>query len=113
MTTKLTEVDKAKKRSDSSKKSAATRKKNLADRVVTFGDPDSFQLICKAQSKSWMKSTKAMDIGGGCLVQVSTQTRNKDGGFAIAEALTYVPSVSIVEQTDAKGKVIGRKLIGN
>ncbi len=44
-------------------------KKNVKD-IVTFGNGDTFQLICKASSKheGWMKSTKAMQIDGvGCV----------------------------------------------
>ncbi len=61
------------------------------------GNGDAFQLICKAssQSEGWMKSTKAMDVGHGCIVQVTTQQRNLDGSYAVAEALCYVPGVSI------------------
>ena len=40
------------------------------------------------------------------LVQVTTQQRNPDGSYAIAEALTYVPGVMVVGDA-----VNGRKLI--
>ena len=30
----------------------------------------------------------------GCLVQVTTQQRNKDGSYAVAEALTFVPGAT-------------------
>lgn len=82
-------------------------RKNVADLAV-FGDNDTFQLLCKAssQSEGWMKSTKAMEIPDiGCVVQVTTQQRNPDGSYAIAEALTFVPLVRIVG--DAKD---GRRL---
>ena len=71
-------------------------KDNIKDLVV-FGNGDSFQLICKAssQSQGWMKSTKAMDVGAGCVVQVTTQQRNNDGNYVVAEALCFVPSVRI------------------
>lgn len=72
-------------------------KKNVSDLVV-YGNGDMFQLLCKASSKAegWMKSTKAMQVHGGCLVQVTTQQRNPDGSYAIAEALQFVPGVKIV-----------------
>ena len=76
--------------------------KNVSDLKV-FGNGDMFKLLCKASSKSegWMKSTKAMEIPGvGCVVQVTTQQGNN-----IAEALTYVPDVHIVEDENN-----GRKL---
>jgi hypothetical protein len=67
-----------------------------------------FSLLCKASSESegWMKSTKAMAVVGGCIVQVTTQQRNNDGSYAVAEALTYVPGVTITDDDNN-----GRKLI--
>lgn len=73
--------------------------KNVPD-IEFFGDGDAFKLICKAssQSEGWMKSTKAMEIPGvGCIVQVTTQQRNPDGSYAIAEAVTCVPGAFIIE----------------
>lgn len=80
-------------------------KNNVPDVKVT-GNGDMFRLLSKASSKSekWMKSTKAMEIPGvGCVVQVTTQQ-----GKNVAEALTFVPGVTIVE--DVNG---GRKLVAN
>jgi len=59
--------------------------------VGVFGDPSKWVCISKAWCKAegWMKSTKAMNTGKGCLVQVSTQQ-----GDNVAEALTYVPDCS-------------------
>lgn len=67
--------------------------------IEFWGDGDLFKLISKAssQEEGWMKSTKALDTGTGCLVQVTTQQRNPDGSYAVAEALTYVPGVSILD----------------
>jgi hypothetical protein len=91
--------------------------KNVPD-VEFFGNPDGFQLICKAasQKEGWMKSTKAMEISGaGCLVQVTTQQLNPDGnGYALAEALTFVPGVQIdcVYELDGDwDKPVSRRLI--
>lgn len=72
-------------------------KKQVSD-VEVFGNGDLFQLIAKASSKEqgWMKSTKAMAIPGvGCVVQVTTQQRNPNGAYIIAEAVTFVPNVTI------------------
>lgn len=73
-------------------------KKTTSD-VVIFGDGNLFQLLSKASSKSqgWMKSSKAMEIKGvGCVVQVTTEFRDKEGNITnCAEALTYVPNVKI------------------
>lgn len=73
-------------------------RKNVKD-IAVVGNGDMFQLLCKAssQAEGWMKSTKAMQVPGGCVVQVTTQQRNHDGTYAVAEALTYVPGVFIVD----------------
>ena len=82
--------------------------KNVKD-IVVFGDGDMFQLICKAssQEEGWMKSTKAMHVVSvGCLVQVTTQQRNPDGSYAVAEALTFMPGVKIVKGVDGHRKLV-------
>jgi hypothetical protein len=88
-------------------------KKNVPD-VVVFGDGDMFKLLCKAssQSQGWMKSTKAKVIKGvGAVLQVTTQQKNRDGSYSVAEAVTFIPDVDIEETHDEDGLVIGRKLI--
>lgn len=82
-------------------------KKNVKD-IVTVGNADMFKLLCKAssQAEGWMKSTKACDVGPGCLVQVTTQQRNPDGSYSVAEALTYVPGVMIVPDIKHDGRKI-------
>jgi hypothetical protein len=92
-------------------------RKNVPDLQV-FGNGDTFQLICKAssQSEGWMKSTKAMEIPGvGCVVQVTTQQRNPDGSYAVAEAVCFVPNVRIEitgAQNDGAGETVtGRRLV--
>lgn len=74
----------------------STAKANISDLQV-YGNGDTFALLCKAssQSQGWMKSTKVCNVIGGCIVQVTTQQRNPDGSYAVAEALTYVPSMRI------------------
>jgi hypothetical protein len=76
-------------------------KANISDLKV-FGNGDLFQLICKASSEEqgWMKSTKAMETEVGVVVQVTTQQRNPDRSYAVAEALTFVPGVSIHTKPD-------------
>jgi len=73
-------------------------KENVKD-IEIVGNGDMFKLLCKAssQEEGWMKSTKACQVWGGCIVQVTTQQRNPDGSYAVAEALTFVPNVSIVD----------------
>ena len=80
---------------------------NVKD-IKVVGNGDMFALLCKAssQAEGWMKSTKAMQVEGGVVVQVTTQQRNPDGSYALAEALTYVPGSMIA--VDENG---GRKLV--
>ena len=71
-------------------------KKHIKDLVV-YGDGNTFALLCKASSneEGWMKSTKVCNVGKDCIVQVSTQQRNPDGSYSVAEALTFVPHANI------------------
>lgn len=82
-------------------------------RVIRFardwGNGDLFKLIGKASSKNegWMKSTKAMCIEGvGAVVQVTTQQ-----GQNVAEAVTFVPGVKMLEHKDTEGNVTSRELV--
>lgn len=65
--------------------------------ISTYGDGDTFTLLCKASSEAegWMKSTKVCNLPNGCLVQVSTQQRGHDGSYSVAEALTFVPDINL------------------
>ena len=86
--------------------------KNVKD-IQFWGNGDTFKLISKASSEAegWMKSTKAMQAGNSVVVQVTTQQRNPDGSYAIAEALTTVPNSTIYESKDETGTVISRSII--
>jgi hypothetical protein len=86
--------------------------KNVKD-IQFWGNGDAFQLICKASSEAegWMKSTKAMKVGTGVVVQVTTQQRNPDGSYAVAEALTFVPHCGIVTLKDENGVIIERQIV--
>lgn len=82
-------------------------RQNVKD-IVVVGNGDMFKLLCKAYSvnEGWMKSTKAMEVPGGCVVQVTTQQQNPDGSYVVAEALSFVPGVKIAGDENN-----GRKLI--
>ena len=88
-----------------------TCKSNVKD-VVMFGE-DLFKLLSKASSvnEGWMKSTKAMQVPGGCVVQVTTQQTNPDGSYSVAEALTFVSGVKIATQVDRDNTPMGRTLV--
>ena len=81
-------------------KNVADAKEKISD-IEVYGDGDTFALLCKASSKSqgWMKSTKVCNVDNGCIVQVSTQQKNPDGSYAVAEALTYVPGMGLNKST--------------
>jgi len=77
-------------------------RQNVKD-IKVVGNGDMFRLLCKASSEAegWMKSTKAMEVPGcGCVVQVTTQQRNPDGSYAVAEALTFVPDSFITSDVN-------------
>lgn len=61
---------------------------------------------------TFIHETKAMDTGKGCVIQVTTQQLNIDGTYSVAEALTYVTGVTLVDQKDDDGDIIGRRLKG-
>ncbi|HDR7710403.1 TPA: hypothetical protein QCX89_002368 [Bacillus cereus] len=81
-------------------------KKNISDLQV-YGDVDLFALLCKAssQEQGWMKSTKVCNVKGGCVMQVTTQQKNPDGSYAVAEALTYVPGIHIDTESEPRKMV--------
>lgn len=85
-------------------------RQNVKD-IKVVGNGDMFQLLCKASSEAegWMKSTKAMEIEPiGCLVQVTTQQRNMDGSYSVAEALSFVPRATIVGDEHGGRKLVDR-----
>jgi hypothetical protein len=67
-----------------------------------FGDPDRFQLLFKAQGVRWKKSTKAMDVPGGCLVLVTSERENLDGDWSTAESLQLVPGATVMEVAEGE-----------
>ncbi len=81
-------------------------RKNVKD-IRVVGNGDMFRLLCKASSENegWMKSTKAMNVTGGVVVQVTTQQKNPDGSYAVAEALTYVPGNHVVSDVNNGRKI--------
>lgn len=77
-------------------------KEKVSD-IEVVGNGDMFQLLCRASSKDqrWMKSTKAMQVPNGCVIQATTQQ-----GDNVAEALTFVPGVKIVDDIDGGKKLV-------
>ena len=65
------------------------------DDVVSVGHSrNDWALICKTSSESggWVKTTRALKVGQGVLVQVTTE--NNKG---VAEALSYIPVARLIK----------------
>lgn len=80
----------------------ATAKAAVPD-IKVFGDGDTWRLLCKASSEKegWMKSTKVLEVPlTGCFVQVTTQQRNADGSYVIAESVTFAPHTALAKNTN-------------
>lgn len=77
---------------------ASNTKNNVPD-VQFFGVENAFKLLSKAssQEEGWMKSTKVYATSRGCFVQVSTQQRNPDGSYSLAEALSFGEGLRLLE----------------
>ena len=76
--------------------------------LEVVGNGDTMQLLCKAsnQQEGWMKSAKALEIKSvGCVVQFTTQQRNPDGSYSVAETAVFVPGTKI-RPDDNNGKKI-------
>lgn len=72
--------------------------------IKVVGDGDTFKVLCNASSESegWMKSTKYLEIqGNGVVVNISTQQRNPDGSYSLAEAAVYCPGVKVSHESGA------------
>lgn len=80
---------------------ASGAQQNVKD-IKIVGNGDLWRLLCKASSESegWMKSSKAMEVPGGCVVQVTTQQLNPDGSYAIAESVCFVPGVHLIDDVN-------------
>lgn len=87
--------------------SVSDAKNKVAD-IKVVGNGDMFQLLCKASSESqgWMKSCKAMETPMGCVVQVTTQQKNIDGTYSVAEALTFVPGARVADDVNGGKKLV-------
>ena len=83
-----------------------TKTSDLPDEVKTFGDPDQLKLLFKAQGKGWKKSTKAMEVPNGCIVQVTTERQSADGDWANAEAVVFVPDVRLESSDENAFKIV-------
>ncbi len=85
-----------------------TKTSDLSGDVKTFGDPDQLKLLFKAQGKGWKKSTKALELPNGCIIQVTTERQSTDGDWANAEAVTFIPDVKLDHVDDGYYKVVSK-----
>jgi len=82
---------------------------DLQGKIKVVGDPDQMVLLFKATGKGFIKSTKAMDVGCGCVIQTSTEMVSYDGSISVAEALVFVPNVMIVKNENGDGGRLEQK----
>ena len=74
---------------------------DLKPTISVAGNPGAWVLLGKAHTNEagkgygWMKSTKAMQVPGGVLVQATTEHRLDGAVTACAEALTFVPGAAL------------------
>lgn len=75
------------------------RAQDSIDDLNVYGNPDQWKLLSKASSESrgFMRSTKAMEVPGGTLVQVSTL----ENGIP-AEALAFVPGAIVPKNKEGQ-----------
>jgi len=66
--------------------------KELISDIQITGDPHIWKLISKASSESggWMKTTKAMQVGGSVVLQTETQQRSESGQWSLSQGLVVV-----------------------
>ncbi|MEA5566292.1 hypothetical protein [Anabaena sp. UHCC 0399] len=85
---------------------------DLGDKVDIAGNPDRFELLFKAQGISqgsfFKKSTKAMKVPGGCVIQVTNERQNPDGSWSVAESLTFVPGEVTIKEDKASGRFLDK-----
>jgi len=80
---------------------STTPEETEATGTVLTGTAALWKCLAKAVNleEGWMKSTKAMQVGSaGCLIQVTTQQKNPDGSYSLAEAVCFAERVNLVEE---------------
>lgn len=85
-----------------------TETADLGDEVKIHGNPDNLKLLFKAQGKGWKKSTKALELPNGCVVQVTTERQSATGDWASAEAVVFVPDVKVIEESEDNYKITAK-----
>lgn len=75
-----------------------------------YGDPNHFVVLFKVVSDNLKKSTKAMQLKNGCIIQVTTERRSPDGAWSVAEAVSFVPDAKIVKDNPTNYKESQRRV---
>lgn len=83
------------------------KKSRRAKDLSVVGNANAFQLISGVSSncEGWARSTRAMEVQGGCIVHSSTQQRNPEGDYALSESMVYIPGVKITHDA-RKGRIL-------
>lgn len=76
-----------------------------------LGNPDQFQTLFKVSSDRLMKSTKAMNIPNGCILQVTSREIDQNGQIDVAEAVTFVPDVNVRIENDEEGNIVKAEFV--
>ena len=58
------------------------------------------------KGRTWFKSTKALQLPNGVLIQTSNEQTNNNGSTSICDALVFVPDVQIEEYLTEDNKTI-------
>jgi hypothetical protein len=64
--------------------------------------------LFKVQGAGWKKSTKAMPVPGGCIVQMTTERQGPDGTWSTSEAMQFIPNATVVESAVSGEFALGR-----
>jgi len=75
------------------------------DGLQVVGDGDPFKMIARVydSASGWIKTTEAMQLYNGCVVQSTHQKRNQNGSYVVTQALTFVPDVQYIELESGGG----------
>jgi len=82
---------------------ARSKARSQGSAIDVFGDPDQLKLLFKVQGAGWKKSTKALPVPGGCVIQMTTERQGRDGSWTIAEAMQFIPGAT-VEPDEVEGR---------
>jgi len=65
--------------------------------VDTIGNQETHVLLCshEADAEGFEKATWAMQVPGGCVVEMEIRREGKNGDYAFASSAVFVPHVKI------------------